>query len=124
MKPHDILIMYGLIALSALSSFLFISYGMNIILSDTALHQVMVFAYVATAYGLANIAILSIAWSSCEAWSCTANKFIGFCFISVFVMDAVNAGIKSALQVVTILVLALVLSANWLAVKKVVSRGR
>lgn len=122
MKKHDIILMYGLSGVSIISSFLFIMYGMNIILSDVAAHGLMVFAYVTTAYGLANIAILSLAWSSRESWADGANKFIALCFLGVFVMDMVNKGMKSPLSAVGILFVALILTANWFAVKKVISR--
>ena len=122
MKTHDIIFLVGLIVLSALTSFVFISYGMNIILSDNASQGTVVFAYVTTAYGLANIAILSIAWSSREAWSNGAIKFVAMCFLGAFIMDTINAGMKSAIGVVGILVLVLILVANCYAVKKVIER--
>jgi len=122
MKKHDLVFLIGLIVLSGLTSFMFISYGMNIILSDNPAQGVLVFAYVTTAYGLANVAILSIAWSSREAWSNAASKFISMCLLGAFVMDVINAGMKSAFGVVGILVLVLVLFANCYAVKKVVER--
>jgi hypothetical protein len=37
-------------------------------------------------------------------------------------MDMINAGMKSAIGAAGILVLALILGANWLAIKKVVER--
>ncbi len=113
--------MIGLIALSVLTSFLFILYGMNVIMSDKT--AIMTFAYVTTAYGLANIAILSIAWSSCEPWANGASKFIALCYLGVFIMDMINAGMKSGLGAVGILVLVLVLSLNWFTVKMVVERA-
>ncbi len=122
MKKHDLIFLIGLIVLSGLTSFIFISYGMNIILSDDAAQGALVFAYVTTAYGLANVAILSVAWSSREAWSNGASKFISMCFLGAFVMDTINAGMKSPLGAVGILVLVLVLVANCFAVKKVVER--
>lgn len=122
MKQHDTILMYGLSGISVISSFLFILYGMNIIMSETAAHGVVVFAYVATAYGLANVTILSLAWSSRENWAEGANKFIALCFLGVFVMDMINAGMKSRLGVVGILFVALIMLANWFAVKKVITR--
>lgn len=115
-------LMFGLSGVSVISSFLFILYAMNIVLSDAAAQNALVFAYVTLAYGLANVAILSIAWSSREGWADGANKFIALCFFGVFVMDMVNAGMKSRLGVVGILFVALILLANWVAVKKVISR--
>ena len=122
MKKHDIIFLIGLVVLSTLTSFMFILYGMSIIMSDKAAHGPTIFAYVTTAYGLANVAILSIAWSSREAWSNGAIKFVAMCFLGVFVMDTINAGMKSSLGVVGILVLALALLVNCFAVKKVVER--
>ena len=122
MKKHDTILMYGLSGISILSSFLFVMYGMNIILSDTAAHGLMVFAYVTTAYGLANVTILSLAWSSREKWASTANKFIALCYLGVFVMDMLNKGMKSHLGAVGILVVAVILLANWFAVTKVIER--
>ncbi len=123
MKKHNPLLMIGLISLSILSSFLFISYGMNIILSEKAARGATVFAYVAAAYGLANITILSIAWSSRETWVRGASQFISLCFLGVFVMDMMNAGMKSDLGVVGILFLSLALCANWFAIKMVIERN-
>jgi hypothetical protein len=122
MKKHNTILMYGLSGVSIISSFLFILYGMNIILSDVAAHGLMVFAYVTAAYGLANVAILSLAWSSREKWAVTANKFIALCYLGVFVMDMINKGMKSQLGVVGIIVVAVVMLANWFAVKNVVER--
>jgi hypothetical protein len=123
MKQHDTILMYGLSGVSVISSFLFIMYGMSIILSETAAQAGIIFAYVTTAYGLANIAILSVAWSSLESWAEGANKFIALCFLGVFVMDMLNAGMKSRLGIVGILFVALIMLANWFAVKKVISRA-
>ena len=123
MKKHDTILMYGLTGVSVISSFLFVMYGMSIILSKIADQGLMVFAYVTTAYGLANIAILSVAWSSRESWAEGANKFIALCFLGVFVMDMVNKGMKSPLSAVGILFVALIMLANWFAVKKVITRG-
>lgn len=123
MKKHDTLIMYGLIVLSVLTSFLFIYYGMNIIMSPMPARWILTFAYVTTAYGMANIAILSIAWSSRERWACDVNMLIALCFLGVFLVNTVKSGFNSGLEVFGALALALVLLANWFAVKKVVSRS-
>ena len=123
MKTQDTLFLIGLIVLSVLTSFLFIFYGMSIIMADVESRGLMVFAYVTTAYGLANIAILSVAWGSRDAWSTVASKFIGMCYLGIFIMDMINAEMKSPVGVVGILVVVLVLWANYFAVKKVVERG-
>jgi hypothetical protein len=95
---------------------------MSIVMADSPARGLMVFAYVTIAYGLANVAILSVAWSSRDAWSNGASKFIAMCFFGVFIIETLNAGMKSPLGVVGILVLVLVLWANCFAVKKVVER--
>lgn len=122
MKQHDKFLMFGLSGISVISSFFFIMYGMNIILADSAAHGLMVFAYVTTAYGLANVTILSLAWSSREKWASVANKFIALCYLGVFVMDMINKNNQSPLGAVGILLVAVILLANWFAVTKVVER--
>lgn len=122
MKKHDSILMVGLMVFSALTSFMFIFYGMNVIMAESPPAWSMTFAYLTAAYGLANIAILSVAWSSRQSWSGTANKFIALCYLGAFVMDTVNAGIKGGLEVAGILILALILYVNWLAVGKVAAR--
>ena len=123
MNKNNPMLMIGLISLSILLSFLFVLYGLNIIMSDEAAHGITIFAYVTISYGLANIAILSIAWSNREAWATGASKFISLCFLGVFIMDMINAGMKSAVGVVGILALALALCINWFAVKTVIERN-
>jgi putative effector of murein hydrolase LrgA (UPF0299 family) len=122
MLKHNAIFVVGLIVLSVLTSFLFISYGMSIIMAETAARKILIFAYVTTSYGLANVAILSVAWSSRNPWSNGASRFIAMCYFGVFVMDAMNAEMKSPLGVVGILVLVLVLCVNCFAVKKVIER--
>ena len=77
MKKHDVIFMVGLIVLSAVSSFLFTFYGLTTIMSGGATQQSTVFAYVTVAYGLGNLAILSLAWSSREKWATTVNMLMG-----------------------------------------------
>jgi len=122
MKKHDFIFMIGLLILSVLSSFLFTFYGLSIIMSETATQKSSVFAYVATAYGLGNLAILSIAWSSREVWASTVHKLMAFCMLGVFIMDMVRSGMKGGLEIVGVLILVILLCANWFAVKAVVDR--
>lgn len=122
MQKHDTTLMIGLIFLSVLTSFVLVFYGMNIIMAGRTPGPVMTFAYVTTAYGLANIAILSLAWSSREPWSSAANMLIALCFLGVFVMDKVMHGVQGMLEIAGFFVLAAVLWCNWLAVKKVIER--
>lgn len=123
MKKHDKILMFGLLLLSVLTSFLFVSYGVNIIMGERPFAAQLTFAYVTAAYGLANVAILSLAWNTRQAWAPLANKFIALCYLGAFIIDTVNSGFKSGLEIIGILALALVLLANWLAVKKVVERA-
>lgn len=119
---HDYIIMVGLIALSVLTSFLLTFYGMNIVMSGKAPGHVMTFAYVTIAYGLGNLAVLSLAWSSREVWSIKASMLFALCFLGVYIMDLVRNGLKEGFGIAGVLVLAVVLFANWYAVKMVVER--
>lgn len=121
MTKHDNVFMTGLIVLSVLSSFMFIFYGMGIIMAQGVTTAVMTFAYVAAAYGLANMAILSLAWSSREAWSGAVSKLVALCFLGVFIMNRFMAGFR-LVDLASVAALALVLSLNYFAVKKVSER--
>ena len=122
MKKHDMIFMVGLMILSVISSFLFTFYGMTIVMSEVAAAQTPVFAYVTIAYGLGNLAILSLAWSSREAWASTVNKLIAFCFFGVFIMDMFIRKSSGGLEALGGLILAVILCANWFAVKAVIER--
>lgn len=122
MKKHDTIFMVGLIVLSVLSSFLFTFYGLITIMSGGASSKSSVFAYVTVAYGLGNLAILSLAWSSREAWASTVNKLVALCFLGVFIMDMFVGGVQGGVEFVGLLILVVVLYANWTAVKTVIER--
>ena len=122
MRKHDTFFLTGLLFLSVLTSFVLVFYGMNIIMAGRTAGPVMTFAYVTTAYGLANIAILSLAWSSREPWSGTLSKLVALCFLGVLIMDKVMHGAQGMLEITGVFVLAAVLWCNWLAVKKVIER--
>lgn len=122
MKKHDSMILAGLIVFSVLTSFMFVSYGMNVVLSPMPARWLLIFSYVTIAYGLANIAVLSIAWSSRERWACEVNKLIALCYLGMFLVNIIKTGI-SAQVLVFFLAVALVLAVNWFAVKKVVNRS-
>ena len=119
---HDFVIMVGLIALHVLSSFLLTFYGMNIVMSGKAPDSALVFAYVAIAYGLGSLTVLSLAWGSREAWAVTASKLFGFSFAGVCIIDFVRYGLNSNLGAAAIVFVVVIVCANWLAVKKVVER--
>jgi hypothetical protein len=122
MKKHDMIFMVGLIALSAVSSFLFTFYGLTTIMSGGATQQASVFAYVTVAYGLGNLAILSLAWSSREKWATSVYMLVALCFLGVFIMDMYISGVQGGVEFVGLLLLVVVLCANWFAVKAVIER--
>ncbi len=80
------------------------------------------FAYVCIAYGLGSLAVLSLAWGSREAWAVTASKLFGFCFVGVCVMDFFRSGLQSKFGIIGLVIVVVIVCANWLAVKKVVER--
>jgi len=122
MNNRDYVLMISLIALTVLSSFFLTYYGVNIVMSGTAPGSTLTFSYITIAYGLGSLAVLSLAWSSREAWSVTVIKLFAFCYLGVVVMDTFRDGLQGGLEVIRILVLAVILCGNWLAVKKVVER--
>jgi len=121
MVKHDKLILVGLFIFSALTSFLFVMYGMNIAMSPVQVRWMLIFSYVTMAYGLANIAILSLAWSSRERWACDVNMLIALCYGGVMLVNVVKTGLGGRTLVI-VLAVAVVLAVNWFTVKKVVTR--
>lgn len=122
MNNRDYILMIGLIALTVLSSFFLTYYGMNIVMSGAAMGGELTFSYVTIAYGLGSLAVLSLAWSSREAWSVTVIKLFALCYLGVVIMDTFRDGLTGGLEIMRILALAVILCANWLAIKKVVER--
>jgi len=122
MNKSETMFIFGLALFSALTSFMFVYYGVGVI-SGTGLSQHQaIFAYVTAGYGLLNIYILSFAWRARVNWASPANKLIALCYFGVFLFDRFNAGFNSGLEIAGIAVLALVLALNWLAIKKLVDR--
>lgn len=122
MNNSGYVLMIALIALSVLTSFFSTYYGVTTILSGTPSDNALVFAYVTIGYGLGNLAVLSLAWSSREAWSVTVIKLFALIYLGVLVMDTVRNGLQGSSGLIRILILAGVLYANWYAIKKVVER--
>ena len=122
MNNRDYILMIGLIALTVLSSFFLTFYGVNIVMSGTAPDATLTFSYVTIAYGLGSLAILSLAWSSREVWCVTVIKLFALCYLGVVLMDILRDGLQGVEEIILVLPLAVVLGANWLAVKKVVER--
>jgi hypothetical protein len=122
MKRQESLLLAGFVIFSVLTSFAFIFYCVGVITGGSASRWLVVFAYVTGGYGLGNIAVLSLAWNTREKWTLEVHKLIALCYLGVFIMAGVKAGFSSGYEIFGILVLALVLWANWLAVKKVVQR--
>lgn len=122
MKQQDKTLLIGFIVLSVLSSFGFIYYGVGVISDKMASQWLSTFAYVTTAYGMGNVAILSLAWNTRSNWAPNVNMLLGISYLGVFVMDAFKIGIQGPLEMVGILGVAVVLWCNWMTVKKVVER--
>jgi len=122
MNNRDYILMIGLIALTVLTSFFMTYNGVSTVMSGIATGSTLTFSYVTIAYGLGSLAVLSLAWSSREAWSVTVIKLFALCYFGVVVMDTFRDGLLVGLDIIRILALAVVLCVNWLAVKKVVER--
>jgi hypothetical protein len=122
MKRQEGVLLAMFVILSVLTSFAFIFYSVGVITGGSASRWMTVFAYVTGGYGLGNIAVLSAAWNTRAEWAPAAHKLIALCFLGVFIMDVVRAGLSSGYEIFGILVLAFVLWTNWLAVKKVIRR--
>jgi hypothetical protein len=121
MTRHDTFYLIGLIILSVLTSFMFIFYGLGIITSQSATRPAEIFAYVTCAYGLANIAILSIAWNSREGRSVAVSKLVALCFLGVYIMNRFMAGLQLT-DFAGVVIVAVVLWFNFFAIRKVVER--
>lgn len=122
MNKHDVIFLAGLIFLSVLTSFMLTFYGMTVIMSGGAARGAMTFAYVTIAYGLGNLAILSLAWSSREAWAITVSKLFALIYLGVFAVDRFRSGLQGMQGLAGIVLLVVILAANWYAVKSVVER--
>jgi hypothetical protein len=122
MKRQESILLAMFVILSVLTSFAFIFYSVGVITGGSASRWMVVFAYVTGGYGLGNVAVLSAAWNTRAGWAPDAHKLIALCYLGVFIMDVVKAGFSSGYEIFGILVLALVLWTNWLAVKKVIQR--
>lgn len=112
----------GLAVFSGLVSFMFVFYGVSILMSGPVSEWPKIYAYVSAGYGLGNIYILSAAWRSNTTWPAWANKLIALCFFGVFLIDKWKGGMESALELIGVAIVAAVLALNWYAVR-VVSRG-
>jgi len=124
MKISETVFIGGLALFSALTSFMFIYYGVGVIAGGQLSQPLAIFAYVTAGYGLINIYLLSFAWRAQVGWAETANKLVALCYFGVFAFDRIKAGFHSGLEVVGIAAVAGVLALNWLAVKKLVERTR
>lgn len=122
MNNRDYVLMIGLIACTVLTSFFLTFYGVNVVMSGAAPGNTLMFSYVTIAYGLGSLAILSLAWSSREAWCVTVIKLFALCYLGVVIMDMFRHGLQGVQEIIPVLALTVALCANWLAVKKVVER--
>ncbi len=118
MSKQSKVLRVGFAAFSAISSFLFVFYAVNIAFSPAASAWLKTFAYVAGGYGLMNIYILSWAWRSKAAWTVSADLVIGACFLGVCIMDYLRDGMAGGVSGLLVLIaLGCVLAVNWYAVR-------
>lgn len=103
---------------SIVTSFAFVFYGVSIIAGQASPRWLTVFAYVTTAYGLLNVAVLSWARNTGAAGCLTASKAIAVCYFGVYAMNGLSDGVENGLEIVGILLVALVMWSNWFAVRK------
>ena len=123
MNNRDYFIMVALISLSVMSSFFFTFYGINSMMTDQFVNENPTFAYITLAYGLGNLAVLSLAWSSREVWAVTAIQLFALCYFGVLIMDLILSGQSSLFYIGRIVLLSFILYLNRMAVKKVVERS-
>lgn len=125
MNPSQKFQLYGLMLFSVLSSFLFVFYTINIYFSDTAGSWLKSFAYVTGGYGLINIYILSWAWNSRSDWAVKADMLLAGCFLGVVIINAIRADFYGGpAGIAAVVILALVMTVNVMAVKQVCRRPR
>ncbi|PLX86744.1 MAG: hypothetical protein C0614_03660 [Desulfuromonas sp.] len=121
-RQHETILRVLCVVLSLLSSFALVFYGISLIGRATPGLHLSVFAYVTIAYGLGNIAILSLAWTSRVAGASMAYQLLALCYFGIFVVDTLKGGIGASNEVIGLLLLAAILYSNGLAIRKVVER--
>lgn len=110
-------------ALSALTSFAFVFFGLSVVANEGLQQGGAIFAYVTAGYGLGNIYVLSSAWRSGGSWPAAASKLMGLCFLAVLVFETINTGMTSPIILLGRLGVVLVLWANWFSIKKISTRS-
>lgn len=108
--------------MSALTSFVFVFYGLTVTLNEGSSQSSAIFAYVVAGYGLGNIYILSAAWRSGGRWPAEASKLMGLCFLGIFLFDTINAGIAMSSALLGHFGVLLILWANWYSIKQIALR--
>lgn len=122
MKRQEGVLLALFVILSVLTSFAFVFHGMGVITGLSTSRWMVIFAYVTAGYGLGNIALLSLAWNTRAKWALTVHRLIALCYLGVFILHVAKAGFNSGYEIFALLMIALVLWANWFAVKKVIQR--
>lgn len=114
---------WSLILFSAISSFLFVFYTVTVYFSDDVTTGLKWFAYVTGGYGLMNIYILSWAWHSRSEWAVKFDILIAGCLLGVIGINMIrSASFEVIPGIAVIIVAALVLYINVMAVKQVCGR--
>lgn len=114
---------WTLILFSAISSFLFVFYTVTVYFSDDVTTGLKWFAYVTGGYGLMNIYILSWAWHSRSEWAVKFDILIAGCLLGVIGINMIrSASFEVIPGIAVIIVAALVLYINVMAVKQICGR--
>lgn len=114
---------WSLILFSAISSFLFVFYTVTVYFSDDVTTGLKWFAYVTGGYGLMNIYILSWAWHSRSEWAVKFDILIAGCLLGVIGINMIrSASFEVIPGIAVIIVAALVLYINVMAVKQICGR--
>ena len=121
-QQHESVLRLLCVLLSLLSSFALVFYGISLVGSAAPGLHLSVFAYVTIAYGLGNVAILSLAWTTRVAGSSMAYQLLAFSYFGIFVVDTLKRGIDASNEVIGLLLLAAILYSNGMAIRKVVER--
>lgn len=106
--------------LSACGSFLFIFFGLTVVLSADTLSLGWFFAYLIIGCGALNFGILSWAWQNGGAGSLQAVKFLTSGFMVVFTVGSLGTKLLAGAQTIIIVGVGLTLMINWLAIRQIV----
>ncbi|RME56674.1 hypothetical protein D6779_10165 [Candidatus Parcubacteria bacterium] len=105
---------------SVLVSCIFVIYGAGVLFSEEVPKWIVAFGAVTAAYGLCSLAVLIMAWRRYGAKEKKIMKYLAIGFMVVFFLGSLDVGMVSGLEATGLLLVALMLFINWLAVNAVV----